>query len=128
MRFSHGDVRPDLRLLQHDSDSLPEVRAGALRVVAEHADLTGVAAAVALEDLDGRRLPGAVGAEQAEHLALLDLEIDAANCLEISVRLAQAANGDCAQTRSSSTTTCPQGGNGGSGPPASPATALPQSG
>src|SRR6476469_2560968 len=89
---------------------------------------TLTAPAVTLEDLDGRRLPGAVGAEEAEHLALLDLEIDAANRLEISVRLAQAANGDCAQTSSSSTTTCPQGGNAGSGPPARAATARPQSG
>ncbi len=41
------------------------------RVAPEHADLAGVALAVALEHLDARRLAGAVGAEQAEHLAAL---------------------------------------------------------
>ena len=41
---------------------------------AEHLDVTAVALAVALEDLDRRRLAGAVGTEQAEHLAGADLE------------------------------------------------------
>ena len=54
-------------------------RAGALRVLAEHLDLAAVAVAVALEDLDRRRLAGAVRAEQAEHLAGADLEVDAAD-------------------------------------------------
>ena len=41
------------------------------RVDAEHLDLARVALAVALEDLDRRRLAGAVRAEQAEDLAAL---------------------------------------------------------
>ena len=101
---------------------------GALGVVPEHAHLAAVALAVALEDLDRRRLAGAVRAEEAEHLALLDLEVDPADRLELSVRLAQAANGDCAQSRSSSTSACPHGGKAGSGPPESAAAARPQSG
>ena len=44
-----------------------------------------VALAVALEDLDRRRLAGAVRAEQAEHLAGLDREVDPAQRLEVAV-------------------------------------------
>src|SRR3712207_8113806 len=44
------------------------------RVVAEYADLARGAVAVALEDLDGGRLPGAVRAEQPKDLALLHVE------------------------------------------------------
>ena len=42
-------------------------------VVAEHADLAGVGAAVALEDLEQGGLAGAVGAEQGEQLAAADV-------------------------------------------------------
>ncbi len=59
-------------------------------VVAEHRDLAAAARAVALEDLDGRRLAGAVRAEQAEHLAALHGDVDAAHGLELAVALAQA--------------------------------------
>ena len=62
----------------------------ALRVDAEHLDGAGVALPVALEDLDRRRLAGAVRAEQAEHLAGLDREVDAAERLVGAVALAQA--------------------------------------
>src|SRR5581483_5217817 len=56
--------------------------------------LAGVPAAVALEDLHGRRLAGAVRAEQPKHLALLDREVDPADRLEVPVGLAQAADLD----------------------------------
>ena len=68
-------------------------------------------AAVALEDLDGRRLAGAVRAEQAEDLARLDLEVDPAQRLVRPVRLPQAADGD--GRHQSSSTARPAGGNGG---------------
>ena len=55
-----------------------------LRVLAEHADLAAAALAVALEDLDRRRLAGPVGAEEGEDLAGIDLEVDAAHRLEVS--------------------------------------------
>ena len=64
------------------------------RVEAEHLDLARVAAPVALEDLDGRRLAGAVRAEQPEHLAGGDLEVDPAHGLDAAVRLPQAADRD----------------------------------
>ena len=54
-----------------------QVARAARGVVAEHGDDAAVALPVALEDLDGRRLARAVGAEQAEDLAGRDLEVDA---------------------------------------------------
>ena len=126
VRLAHAEVRPELGLLEHDADPLAELGARVLWVVPEHGHLAGVAPSVALEDLDRRRLAGAVRAEQAEDLALLDVEIDAAHRREIAVGLLQAANGD--RLHSSSTSACAHGGNGGSSPPASAATALPQSG
>src|SRR5581483_9569491 len=50
--------------------------------------------AVALEDLDRRRLARAVRAEEPEDLARLDREVDPAHRLEVPVRLAQAADLD----------------------------------
>ena len=70
VRLAHRQVRPQLRLLEDDADPLAEVRSRPLGIVAEHAHLAGVALAVALEDLDGRRLAGAVRSEQPEDLAL----------------------------------------------------------
>ena len=64
--------------------------------------------AVALEDLDGRRLAGAVRAEQAEHLTCLDREVDPAQRLVVAVALAQTADRDGAQ---SSTSTNAAGSN-----------------
>ena len=53
-----------------------------------------VPASVAFEDLDRRRLPGAVRTEQGEHLALRDLETDPLDRLDRSVRLAQSGDRD----------------------------------
>jgi len=36
------------------------------------------------QDADGRRLAGAVGAEQSEHLARGDLEVDSVHCPDVS--------------------------------------------
>ena len=52
------------------------------------------ALAVALEDLDGGRLAGAVGPEQAEHLAAAHLELDPANCFEVPIGLAKPTDLD----------------------------------
>ena len=53
-----------------------------------------VRVAEALEDLDGRRLAGAVRPEEGEDLAALDLEVDAGDRLDLAVALAQPADGD----------------------------------
>ena len=49
--------------------------------------LPDVGQPVALDDLGDRRLAGAVGAEQAEHLARLDREADAAHRVALAVAL-----------------------------------------
>ena len=51
--------------------------------------------AVALDDLDGRRLAGAVRPEQAEHLAGLDREADAAHRADVAVALVKVVEFDC---------------------------------
>ena len=126
-RLGDRHLRPRLRVLEDDAHPLPERSLPATGVEAEHRDLSRVASAVALEDLDGRRLAGAVRAEQAEDLALLDRERDPANGLVVAVRLAQAPDVDCRRHQTSTATTAP-GGNAGSGPPLSAATVRPQSG
>ncbi len=58
---------------------------------AEHAHLAADALAVALEDLDGRRLAGPVGSEEREHLAAPDLQVDSAHDLDVAVGLAKSS-------------------------------------
>src|SRR5205085_4011833 len=128
MCLAHRERLPQLRGLEHDADPLAERAARLLGVEAEDVDGPRVPAAVALEDLDRRRLAGAVRAEEAEDLAVRDLEVDAAHRLERAVRFAQSADGDCRHAETSSTSTWPQGGKDGSGPPLRAAAAWPQSG
>ena len=80
--------------LEHDPDPGAERRERSPGIEAEHADLALGALAVTLEDLDRRRLAGAVGPEQPEHLAAAHLEVDPADRLELAVGLAQAADLD----------------------------------
>ncbi len=78
----------------------------------EHADLAGVAAAVALQDLHRRGLAGAVGPEQREHLAAGDLEVHAVDRRTLAVALQQAAD-DTAVPRGSQARACRiEGGRG----------------
>ena len=58
---------------------------------AEHLDLARIGVEQAFEDLDGRRLAGAVRAEQAEALAARDLEIEAVDGDDVAVALDEAA-------------------------------------
>src|SRR5581483_800944 len=96
-------VRVEGRRLQHHADPLAPRGAAALRVDPEHLDLAAVARAVALENLDRRRLARAVRTEQAEHLAALDREFDAAQRFVVAVPLAQPGNRDGAHSSTSST-------------------------
>ena len=76
-RLADREVGVDARGLQDDADPLLEIGLGPRRVVAEDRDLAGRPVAVALQDLDRGRLPGAVRAEQGEDLAPVDVEVDA---------------------------------------------------
>ncbi len=71
-----------------------KARASATGIEPEHVHGPAVAPAETLQDLHGRRLAGAVRAEQAEDLTAPHLEVDAAHGLAAVVRLAQAADGD----------------------------------
>ena len=93
-RLGHGQVRPHRGRLEHDADALPVRALRALGIVPEHPHVAAVAPAVALEDLDGGRLAGAVRPEQAEHLADGDLEVDPAQRLQVAVALAQVSDLD----------------------------------
>src|SRR5581483_4778720 len=116
--------------LEDDADTLPPVAPGALGVLAEDGDRAGVTPPVSLEDLDRGRLARAVRAEQAEHLARGDLEIDPADGLVRAVRLVQALDGDRRRggLSHSSSTARPAGGKSGGGSPVSSAAISPQSG
>src|SRR5665213_1748915 len=58
----------------------------------EHRHLAGVTCAVALEDLDGGGLAGAVGSEERQDLAALHFEVDPTECHEVAVGLRQAGD------------------------------------
>ena len=80
--------------LQHDAEPRAPVPVAVVRVVAQHLDVPAVALAVALEDLHGRRLAGAVGAEQGDALADLDVEVEAVDGRQVAVVLGEAADAD----------------------------------
>src|SRR4029079_2480334 len=86
--------RIELGLLQHDADAFAPGPTGMGRVGAEHTDLAVVPWPVALEDLDGGGLAGAVRAEQTEDLTPGDREVDAVHPLDAVVRLAQPTDLD----------------------------------
>jgi hypothetical protein len=80
--------------LQDDPDLALEALSLPRRVKSEHLDRAGVAGPVALEDLDGRGLPGTVRAEDGEDLPALDQQVDPPHRLHAAVRLRQAVHLD----------------------------------
>ena len=60
----------------------------------EDVDVAGRPLAVALEDLGGGGLAGAVRTEQREHLAAIHVDVDPLDGLEVAVGLAQSADVD----------------------------------
>ena len=81
-------------VLQHDADPGPPLPIRGAGVRAEHPHLTRVACAMALEDLDGGGLPGAVGPEDRDDLAVRDVQVDVADGGQPAVGLAQPADLD----------------------------------
>src|SRR6202453_2285956 len=73
-RLAHGQVRLHRELLEHQADLLAQLPPGApvARIEAGDDDLALVRLPVALEDLQHRRLAGAVRAEQGEDLPVPD--------------------------------------------------------
>ena len=75
--LAHRYVAALAARLQHDSEARLPFDATVLRIGTEHADLAAAAVAVPLEDLDRRRLPCAIRAEQGEGLAAVNVEAHA---------------------------------------------------
>ena len=95
----HGELFGQPRLLQRDADPLANLVRLAAPVVAQHFDLAGRGLEQAFEDFDRRRLASAVGAQQAEALALLDRQIESAHRLHrrlavVSLHQIVAADGE----------------------------------
>jgi hypothetical protein len=81
-------------VLQLGADAAAQAVAGRRRVEAEDLRRAAVRPTQALEDLDGGRLSGAVGAEQAEQLATADGEGHAVEDVGRPVALAQPIDFD----------------------------------
>ena len=92
--LAHGQVPVHAAGLEHDAEPLAQGDRPRSGVEAEHGHAAARARAVALEDLDRRRLAGAVGPEQAEDLAAPDGEGDAAHGGLLAVGLAQVLDLD----------------------------------
>src|SRR6185437_7438946 len=92
--LAHGEARLGVRLLQDGADAVPPRGVAGRGVDAEHAHLAGRPRTEALEDLDGRGLARAVGPEEGEDLAALDLEVDPRDGVDLAVALAQPLDGD----------------------------------
>ena len=86
-----GQVLVDRRVLAGQADLRAQRGRVAHDVEAGHAALPAVGRQQRGQDADGGRLAGAVGAEQPEHGARGDVEVDAAQRLDLAVGLAQVA-------------------------------------
>src|SRR4249920_2759292 len=89
-----GEFRPGAGQLQDDADPGPPRPARPGGVLAHHVDGAVVAAAEPLQDLHRGGLARAIGPEQGEYLAAVDLEIDAADRRDVPVTLAQVPDLD----------------------------------
>src|SRR5262249_34577547 len=90
--LADGQIRIERGGLEHDANPLAPLPRCVRRIRPEHLDLAAVPLAVPLEDLDRRRLAGTVRAEQPEHLAGCDLEVDAAERLVGAVALPESGH------------------------------------
>ena len=91
-RLGGGQVPPELVLLAHHQGEAAAVGVVALPGdVAQHAGLAAGGIDDAGEQLERRGLAGAVRAEEGDELALLDVEIDAADGLDLAVLAVERA-------------------------------------
>jgi hypothetical protein len=80
-RLAHVEEGVEHQLLRHDAELAARLGVVALHVEAVHADGAGRGARQPREHADQGGLAGAVGAEQAEELARLDLEVTSSTAL-----------------------------------------------
>ncbi len=88
--------------LQHQPDPRPQRRAAAPRVLSQHPRRARVRVAIALDDLDRRRLAGAVRPEQGDDLAGPHDEVDAVENRAPAIRLAKPFDLDHGEAGASS--------------------------
>ena len=90
----------EIDFLRHDADAGLGGLELPIDVVAEHVGRAGALVDERGDDADERRLAGAVGSEQREEIALLDIEIDAFERLDtVLVGLGETANRQCIHGR-----------------------------
>src|SRR5207245_7997456 len=77
-----------------DPAPLPDATIRGAALFSEHAGLSRGRVAKALQDLDGGRLARAVRSEEGEHLALVDVEVDAVDGRDVRIPLHEAADLD----------------------------------
>jgi hypothetical protein len=68
--LANRQVGVELAVLEHQADPLPPAPRCPAGIDTQHPHLAGGAPSVVLEDLDGGRLPGGVGAEDPRSMAL----------------------------------------------------------
>src|SRR2546427_11905272 len=81
-------------VLGHDADPLPDPTVPGRNLHAEDAGLALGQVAEPLEDFDGRRLAGAVGAQEGEHLAPVHFEGDSVDGGDVRLPLDESADLD----------------------------------
>src|SRR5207248_213097 len=91
-RFANAHFIRQIRRLQANADSVLQLIFLPIRIKAEHAHITAAAWTQSFEDFDGGGFSGTVGAEQTEHLAGADIEIDSADRLNSTIVFAQLAH------------------------------------
>ena len=89
--LEHGEVLVEVVLLGDDPDPRAHLPGLAVGVQLQHVKLAGGPPQPAEEHLHGGGLAGAVGAQEAEALAVLDLEVDAVHGAAIGKGLDEAA-------------------------------------
>jgi hypothetical protein len=93
-RLLDGEERVEVDLLRYYPERTPGEAVVGHHVPPEHPHLALACSQQAGDDRDERGLPGAVGAEQREDLALFDVEVDAGEGLEGLEALLHTADGD----------------------------------
>src|SRR5207248_2715080 len=89
-----GQLVIEGRVLEHQPDPLPYARRITHDVDARNPRAARGRAQQSAEHRDGRRLARAVGAEKAEYLARLHVEVDTPDRLDVAVLLHEAAGLD----------------------------------
>ena len=91
-RFVDGELLGELGFLEGDSEELPQLPLIPVPAPAQHDHFARVRGIESLADLDSGCLAGAVGAEQAETLTGVDLEIEVVDGHDVLVGLTEMAD------------------------------------